>query len=105
MGRKKNAELTDKPVNVRLSIEGYQGIKEIARREGVFGIDDVVAGIVDKLVHRHPHVFGDLSVADADEVLKNWELLKAKEKVGRGLLGGVPKSLRLATRARWRAVG
>jgi hypothetical protein len=47
MGRKKNSDLTDKPVNVRLSKEGYQGIKEIARREGVFE-SDVHRELVDE---------------------------------------------------------
>ncbi|HEY8091855.1 MAG TPA: nucleoside triphosphate pyrophosphohydrolase [Polyangiaceae bacterium] len=72
---------------------------ELARREGSFAIDDVVSGIVDKLVHRHPHVFGDLSAKDADEVLRNWEKLKAKEKGERGILGGVPRSMPALTRA------
>ncbi|HEY6461132.1 MAG TPA: nucleoside triphosphate pyrophosphohydrolase, partial [Polyangiaceae bacterium] len=72
---------------------------ELARREGSFAIDDVVSGIVDKLVHRHPHVFGDLSAKDADEVLRNWEKLKAKEKGERGILGGVPRSMPGLTRA------
>ena len=72
---------------------------ELGRREGAFAIDDVVAGIVDKLVHRHPHVFGDLSAKDADEVLRNWEKLKAKEKGERGILGGVPRSMPALTRA------
>ncbi|HEX4516447.1 MAG TPA: nucleoside triphosphate pyrophosphohydrolase [Polyangiaceae bacterium] len=68
---------------------------ELLRKEGQFAIDDVIAGIVDKLVSRHPHVFGDGDVkADtADEVLTNWEKLKAKEKKGRGILAGVPRSL------------
>jgi tetrapyrrole methylase family protein/MazG family protein/ATP diphosphatase len=72
---------------------------ELARREGAFAIDDVVAGIVDKLVTRHPHVFGHLDAKTADEVLRNWEKLKAAEKKGRGLLGGVPRSLPALTRA------
>jgi tetrapyrrole methylase family protein/MazG family protein/ATP diphosphatase len=72
---------------------------ELARREESFGIDDVVSGIVDKLVHRHPHVFGDMDAKDADEVLQNWEKLKAIEKKGRGLLGGVPRSLPALIRA------
>lgn len=72
---------------------------ELLRREGRFAIDDVIAGIVEKLVTRHPHVFGDLDVKDADEVLRNWELLKAKEKAGRAILAGVPKSLPALTRA------
>jgi tetrapyrrole methylase family protein/MazG family protein/ATP diphosphatase len=72
---------------------------ELARREGSFAIDDVVSGIVDKLVHRHPHVFGNLSAKDADEVLRNWEKLKAKEKGERGILGGVPRSMPALTRS------
>ncbi len=58
-----------------------------------FDIDDVAGGIVDKLVHRHPHVFAGLEVADADEVERNWETLKAAEK-GRGsVLEGIPQAL------------
>lgn len=72
---------------------------ELGRREGAFGIDDVVSGIVEKLVHRHPHVFGDMDAKDADEVLRNWEKIKAKEKGERGILGGVPRSLPALTRA------
>ncbi len=72
---------------------------ELGRTEGSFGIDDVVAGIVDKLVSRHPHVFGHLEAKDADEVLRNWEKIKAKEKGTRGLLGGVPRSMPALTRA------
>src|SRR5215831_19109175 len=72
---------------------------ELARREGSFAIDDVVAGIVDKLVSRHPHVFGHLDAKTADEVLRNWEKLKALEKKGRGILAGVPRSLPALTRA------
>ncbi len=72
---------------------------ELARREGAFAIDDVVAGIVDKLVHRHPHVFGDATAEDAEEVLRNWEKIKAAEKKGRGILGGVPRSMPALVRA------
>ena len=66
---------------------------ELTRREGSFGLDDVVEGIVHKLVSRHPHVFGDVEVRTSDEVLANWEKLKAKEKAGRGLLDGLPRNL------------
>ena len=72
---------------------------ELARREGSFAIDDVVACIVDKLVNRHPHVFGHLEAKDADDVLRNWEKLKAKEKGERGVLSGVPRSMPALTRA------
>ncbi|MDP9151587.1 MAG: MazG family protein, partial [Myxococcota bacterium] len=72
---------------------------ELARREGSFALDDVIAGIVDKLVRRHPHVFGHLDAATADEVLRNWEKLKAEEKGPRGVLSGVPRSMPALTRA------
>jgi MazG family protein len=72
---------------------------ELARSEASFAIDDVVGGIVDKLVRRHPHVFGDGTAKDADEVLTNWERIKAEEKKNRGVLGGVPRSLPALTRA------
>lgn len=72
---------------------------ELARREESFGIDDVVGAIVDKLVHRHPHVFGSVAARDSDEVLRNWEKLKAKEKGERGILAGVPRSMPALTRA------
>ena len=63
---------------------------QIAADAGDFAIDDVAGGIVDKLVRRHPHVFGDTTVADADEVTANWETLKAQEKPERvGVFDGV----------------
>ncbi len=60
---------------------------------GVFTVDDVAQAIADKLVRRHPHVFGDVQVKDADEVVQNWAKIKAKEKAGkadRSILAGVP---------------
>lgn len=72
---------------------------ELGRRERCFAIDDVVAGIVDKLVRRHPHVFGKGTANDAEEVLRNWEKLKAKEQGDRGILSGVPRSMPALTRA------
>ncbi|HXX69117.1 MAG TPA: nucleoside triphosphate pyrophosphohydrolase [Polyangiaceae bacterium] len=72
---------------------------ELGRRERCFAIDDVVEGIVEKLVRRHPHVFGKSTANDADEVLRNWEKLKAKEKGDRGVLAGVPRSMPALTRA------
>lgn len=72
---------------------------ELLRAEGKFAIDDVVAGIVEKLVSRHPHVFGDVKAETSEEVLSNWEKLKAKEKKGRGILSGVPRSLPALVRA------
>jgi tetrapyrrole methylase family protein/MazG family protein/ATP diphosphatase len=72
---------------------------EIARREGTFGPDDVVEAIVTKLVRRHPHVFADATARDADEVLRNWEQLKLKEKGDRGVLAGIPRALPALVRA------
>ncbi len=63
------------------------------RRPGGFDIDDVAGGICDKLVHRHPHVFAGLEVADAAEVDRNWERLKAAEKQRSHVLEGVPLAL------------
>ncbi|HET6652346.1 MAG TPA: MazG family protein [Nocardioides sp.] len=66
---------------------------ESTPEEGGFTIDDVAAGIVDKLVSRHPHVFAGLDVAGADEVEANWETLKAAEKGRSSVLEGVPTAL------------
>lgn len=72
---------------------------ELARKEKSFAIDDVVEAIVSKLVRRHPHVFGDLEAKNKDEVLDNWEKIKAAEKGARGVLAGVPHSLPALMRA------
>jgi tetrapyrrole methylase family protein/MazG family protein len=53
---------------------------DMARETGAFDISDVITGIHDKLVRRHPHVFGDVKAETSGEVLKNWAQLKAKEK-------------------------
>ncbi len=74
---------------------------QMARLAGSFDIDDVARGISEKLVRRHPHVFGDRSVADADEVLRNWDLIKQSEKgeIPESLLAGVPRSMAALLRA------
>lgn len=65
----------------------------LASSWGWFTLDDVVAGIADKLERRHPHVFGDAVAGTAAEVITAWEKLKLAEKAGRGALDGVPRSL------------
>lgn len=55
-----------------------------------FSIEDVAQGVAEKLVRRHPHVFGDVVVSSSDEVLENWEALKAKEKGRTSAVDGVP---------------
>jgi XTP/dITP diphosphohydrolase len=67
--------------------------QETPREEGGFDVDDVAAGIADKLVRRHPHVFAGLEVADADEVERTWEAIKAQEKQRTGPTEGIPASL------------
>ena len=66
---------------------------QVARDRGAFAIDDVARGIADKLVRRHPHVFGDEDVADADEVKANWDRIKAAEKSRTGPFEGVPAAM------------
>ncbi|MBP7738765.1 MAG: nucleoside triphosphate pyrophosphohydrolase [Spirochaetes bacterium] len=67
---------------------------EIAREQNRFTIDDVAQSIIDKIILRHPHVFGDASVRDADHVADRWEQIKKKEKPHReSILDGVPKHL------------
>ena len=56
---------------------------QIAEEEGIFTMDDVAKGITEKLIRRHPHVFGDVKVSGSDEILANWEEIKAKEKEGK----------------------
>jgi tetrapyrrole methylase family protein/MazG family protein/ATP diphosphatase len=58
----------------------------VAKEKGEFTIDDVINQVHEKMVRRHPHVFGDTEAGDAAEVLRNWEAIKAEEKraVGKG---------------------
>jgi tetrapyrrole methylase family protein/MazG family protein len=73
---------------------------QIAADDGRWDIDDVAEGLIRKLIHRHPHVFGDVDVAGSDEVLVNWEKLKAEEDGGRtGVDEGIPASLPALARA------
>lgn len=65
----------------------------IAAEQGEFTLADVARGIHDKLVRRHPHVFGDVEVAGADDVVRNWERIKAAERGGRSVMQDVPGHL------------
>jgi len=67
---------------------------KIGSEKNAFDIKDVIDAISEKLIYRHPHIFGDVKVKDAKEVEENWEQLKLKEKGGnRSVLEGVPDSL------------
>lgn len=96
-----------------ISDENYDGIKEelgdvllhivfyskIGSEQSRFNFADVANYLCDKLVYRHPHVYGDVHVDNTSEVTHNWEMLKLKEKAKKdsknsgGVLGGVPRSL------------
>jgi tetrapyrrole methylase family protein/MazG family protein len=66
---------------------------EIASEEKRFDIQDVAKGIVEKLIKRHPHVFGDADVRTSEEVLHRWEKIKKEEKSGFHTFDSVPKSM------------
>jgi MazG family protein len=72
---------------------------EIGAREGAFDIEDVAQTVVGKLIKRHPHVFGDVKVSSSDEVLVNWERIKAEEKGGPAVDDEIPPSLPALARA------
>ena len=66
---------------------------QIASETGAFNIDDVAKTINEKLIHRHPHVFGDVKVNSTDDILKNWEELKKEEKPHRtSIMDGISKA-------------
>jgi NTP pyrophosphatase (non-canonical NTP hydrolase) len=68
----------------------------IAEQEGRFTMADVARGVHDKLVRRHPHVFGDVDAADSDAVVKNWDAIKRAEKQRTGVFDGVAASQAVA---------
>jgi tetrapyrrole methylase family protein/MazG family protein len=77
----------------------------VAEQEGRFSVADVAAGISDKMVRRHPHVFGDVAVSGPDQVVRNWEAIKATEKEAAGApatssLDGIPGDLPALSYAR-----
>jgi len=90
----------------------YKGIKEeigdvmlhmlfyakIGTEQGQFTLEEALNGISDKLVHRHPHIYGDVKVQDEEEVKQNWEKLKLKEGK-KSVLQGVPISLPAVVKA------
>ncbi|MCD8163635.1 MAG: nucleoside triphosphate pyrophosphohydrolase [Synergistaceae bacterium] len=74
----------------------------MAEEHGDFTVSNVMEGLINKLVRRHPHVFGDISVKDSDDVLRNWEQIKTAERKGKdedssymaGIHRGMPALLR-----------
>ncbi len=76
---------------------------QIASEEGLFTMEDVVQEVAEKMVRRHPHVFGDVSVDGSGQVLENWEEIKKREKAGKkhtqSPLREIPQELPALTRA------
>jgi MazG family protein len=72
---------------------------EIAQEEQRFNIDNVLGDVTEKLIRRHPHVFGKSDVRDSGAVLKQWESIKRSEKTGRHYLDGLPAALPALMRA------
>src|SRR6266545_7804882 len=72
---------------------------EIAREGGLFNIDNVLADVTNKLIRRHPHVFGKSDARDSGAVLKQWESIKRTEKTGKHYLDSLPAALPALMRA------
>ena len=100
-------ELTD-----AITTKDWKGIKEelgdillhiifyakIGAEQNQFTLDEVINGVCEKLIFRHPHIYGDVVVANEEDVKRNWEKLKIKEGK-KGVLSGVPKSLPATVKA------
>ncbi|WP_281744467.1 nucleoside triphosphate pyrophosphohydrolase [Thermanaerovibrio acidaminovorans] len=78
-------------------------ISQIAKEQGDFNLGDVVDGLVNKLIHRHPHVFGDVEVSSAEEVSRNWEAIKSRKRIQEdrdgSAMAGIPRGLPALLRA------
>ncbi|RMA93209.1 nucleoside triphosphate pyrophosphohydrolase [Hydrogenothermus marinus] len=72
---------------------------QIKKDEGKFDINDVINHLIDKLIYRHPHVFGEKETKDVESVLKQWDKLKEKEKKRESILDGIPKRMPALQRA------
>jgi len=72
---------------------------QLAKERGLFDIEQVIQRLNEKLVQRHPHVFGDIALENADEVLRNWDRLKREQKQHASILEGIPRSMPALLRA------
>ena len=87
--KKKYDDIKDELGDLLLHIIFYS---KIASENKKFNFNDVLNSLIEKLIYRHPHVYGDIKVSSIDEVKKNWERLKVKDK-NKGILSGVPNHL------------
>ena len=67
--------------------------RKIGSEKGAFDVGDVLNSVCDKLIHRHPHIYGDVEATTEEEVKANWEAIKLKEKGTKSVLQGVPRGL------------
>ena len=117
---KKQTEQTLRPLTIEETYEladaitekDWKGIKEelgdlmlhlvfyarIGAEQQQFTLEEAIHGVCEKLIHRHPHIYGDVVVNDEEEVKQNWEKLKLKEGK-KSVLGGVPVSLPAVVKA------
>ena len=84
--------LRDELGDVLLQVAFHARLAQERDDDTAWTIDDVAAGLVDKLVRRHPHVFADVTVEGADDVVANWDLIKAAERGGASAVAGVAMS-------------
>jgi XTP/dITP diphosphohydrolase len=94
-----NQALREELGDVLLQVAFHARLAEENDPDEQWSIDDVAGDLVDKLVRRHPHVFGDRTVSGADEVQANWDVIKAAEKGGVSPLEGVPLAMAALTLA------
>ena len=87
--KKKYDDIKDELGDLLLHIVFYS---KIASENKKFNFNDVLNSLIEKLIYRHPHVYGEIKVNSIDEVKKNWEKLKVKDK-NKGILSGVPNHL------------
>ena len=87
--KKKYDDIKDELGDLLLHIVFYS---KIASENKKFNFNDVLNSLIEKLIYRHPHIYGDIKVSSIDEVKKNWERLKVKDK-NKGILSGVPNHL------------
>lgn len=88
--KKNDAGICEELGDVLLHILFYA---KIAEEKKSFNIADVCNHLSDKMIHRHPHIFGSAEANSSDEVIRNWQILKLQEGKGKTILGGVPDSL------------
>ena len=87
--KKKYDDIKDELGDLLLHIIFYS---KIASENKKFNFNDVLNSLIEKLIYRHPHIYGDIKVSSIDEVKKNWERLKVKDK-NKGILSGIPNHL------------